>query len=100
MSLSNSSISQRTTWVEEVKTESSKWIKTKGVEFSNFYWQKGFGAFSIGQSQVEDVKRYIRSQKERHRRVTFLGRIPQVSEELWNRIRRAVRLGLIPGPVA
>src|SRR2546426_3933458 len=37
--------------VEEVKTDSSKWIKKKGSEFRNFYWQKGYGAFSIGQSQ-------------------------------------------------
>ena len=34
--------------VEEVKTGSSKWIKTKGQEFRNFHWQKGYGAFSIG----------------------------------------------------
>ncbi len=33
--------------VEEAKTESSKWIKTKGREFRNFHWQKGYGAFSI-----------------------------------------------------
>jgi len=57
--------------LQEVKTESSKWIKTKGPEFRNFHWQKGYGAFSIGQSQVEDVKRYILGQKEHHRRVTF-----------------------------
>src|ERR1700687_3519886 len=38
--------------VEEVKTESSKWIKTKGREFMNFHWQRGYGAFSIGQSNV------------------------------------------------
>ena len=57
--------------VEEVKTESSKWIKTKGKEFRNFHWQSGYGAFSIGQSQVPTVKRYIRRQKEHHRRVTF-----------------------------
>jgi len=38
--------------VEEVKTESSKWIKTKGMEFRNSHWQKGYGAFSIGQSNV------------------------------------------------
>ncbi|MEK6282726.1 MAG: IS200/IS605 family transposase [Acidobacteriota bacterium] len=57
--------------LEEVKSKSSKWIKTKGPEFKNFYWQKGYGAFSIGQSQVEDVKRYIHGQKEHHRRVTF-----------------------------
>ena len=57
--------------VEEVKTESSKWIKTKGREFNNFHWQNGYGAFSIGQSQVPAVKRYIARQKERHRRITF-----------------------------
>ena len=57
--------------LEEVKTETSKWIKTKGPEFRNFHWQKGYGAFSIGQSQVAAVKRYILGQKEHHRRVTF-----------------------------
>ena len=57
--------------VEEVKTDSSKWIKTKGPEFRNFHWQRGYGAFSIGQSQVPAVKRYIAQQKIHHRRVTF-----------------------------
>lgn len=57
--------------VEEVKTGSSKWIKPKGRELRNFHWQKGYGAFSIGQSNVEHLKRYIRNQKEHHRRVTF-----------------------------
>ena len=57
--------------VEEVKTESSKWIKTKGREFRNFHWQSGYGAFSIGQSQAPTVKRYIARQKEHHRHVTF-----------------------------
>ena len=45
--------------VEEVKTESSKWIKTKGPAFRSFHWQKGYGAFSIGQSQVSNLRRYI-----------------------------------------
>jgi putative transposase len=57
--------------VEEVKTESSKWIKTKGPEFRNFHWQAGYGAFSIGQSNVTTLKRYIRNQKQHHQRVTF-----------------------------
>ena len=57
--------------VDEIKTESSKWIKTKGQEFRSFHWQSGYGAFSIGQSQVTTVKRYIQRQKEHHRRVTF-----------------------------
>ncbi len=57
--------------VEEIKTESSKWIKTKGIEFRNFHWQKGYGAFSIGQSNVAALKRYIHGQKRHHQRVSF-----------------------------
>jgi REP element-mobilizing transposase RayT len=57
--------------VEEVKTGSSKWIKTKGHTLKNFHWQRGYGAFSIGQSNVATLKSYIRNQKEHHRRVTF-----------------------------
>jgi REP element-mobilizing transposase RayT len=57
--------------IEEVKTESSKWIKTKGREFRNFHWQRGYGAFSIGQSNVIALKRYISNQKQHHRRITF-----------------------------
>lgn len=57
--------------VEEIKTGTSKWIKTKGREFINFHWQKGYGAFSIGQSDVSAVKRYIHDQKMHHRRISF-----------------------------
>lgn len=64
--------------IEEVKTSSSKWIKTKGRDFRAFQWQRGYGAFSIGQSQVEVVKRYIRNQKEHHQRVTFQDEYRQV----------------------
>jgi putative transposase len=57
--------------VEEVKKRSSKWIKTKGDGFSQFYWQAGYGAFSVSQSQVEQVRRYIANQKAHHRQRTF-----------------------------
>jgi REP element-mobilizing transposase RayT len=57
--------------VEEVKTSSSKWIKTKGPEYKEFHWQNGYGAFSIGQSGVEALQKYIANQKEHHRRKTF-----------------------------
>ena len=57
--------------VEEVKTGSSKWLKTKGPEFRNFHWQRGYGAFSIGQSNVAELKRYIANQKQHHRRLSF-----------------------------
>ena len=57
--------------VEEVKKRSSKWIKTKGSGFRNFQWQAGYGAFSVGQSNVDALKKYIAGQKEHHRRRTF-----------------------------
>jgi putative transposase len=57
--------------VEEIKTASSKWIKTKGDQYGGFSWQNGYGAFSIGQSQLDDLKRYIANQREHHRRSSF-----------------------------
>ena len=57
--------------VEEVKTSSSKWIKTKGEEFRQFHWQSGYGAFSVSQSNVEQVKDYIAKQKEHHSKQDF-----------------------------
>ena len=57
--------------IEEVKTASSKWMKTQGTDFVDFYWQRGYGAFSIGESQIEDVRRYIENQEEHHKTVSF-----------------------------
>jgi putative transposase len=57
--------------IEEIKTSSSRWIKTKGARYRDFYWQNGYGAFSIGQSGVPALKRYIANQKEHHRVKTF-----------------------------
>jgi len=57
--------------MEELKKSSSKWIKTKGAAFRAFGWQDGYGAFSIGESNVPALKRYIAGQKERHKRQTF-----------------------------
>lgn len=57
--------------VEEIKRSSSKWIKSKGPEYYNFYWQDGYGAFSVGWSQIEEVKEYIRNQKVHHDKTSF-----------------------------
>lgn len=59
------------TVVEEVKTGSSKWIKTKNHAFLNFHWQAGYGAFSIGQSGVDRLKQYIARQHEHHQGLSF-----------------------------
>ena len=57
--------------IGDIKRDSSSWIKKQGTEFRNFYWQKGYGAFSIGQSQVPIVTRYIKNQKEHHKKRVF-----------------------------
>jgi REP element-mobilizing transposase RayT len=51
--------------IGDIKRDSSVWIKTQG-DFRDFYWQEGYGAFSIGQSQVPAVMAYIRDQKKHH----------------------------------
>ena len=57
--------------LEEVKSHSSGWIKTKGEEYLGFYWQDGYGAFSVNPSEVELVIQYIANQKEHHGKKTF-----------------------------
>lgn len=57
--------------LEEVKSHSSKWMKTKGIDLKNFYWQNGYGAFSVNPSETEKVIAYIENQKEHHRKKTF-----------------------------
>jgi putative transposase len=57
--------------VMEIKRATSKWIKTQGKEFAGFHWQSGYGAFSIGQSGVDEVKAYIANQAKHHRVKSF-----------------------------
>jgi REP element-mobilizing transposase RayT len=57
--------------LEEIKGHSSKWIKTKSPEFRNFYWQRGYGAFSVKSQDVEIIRQYIANQHEHHRQITF-----------------------------
>ena len=57
--------------VEEVKKGSSKWMKTDGTKNGDFHWQNGYGAFSVSESNVADVRRYIENQREHHRKMTF-----------------------------
>lgn len=57
--------------VENVKTSSSKWLKTKGPALSDFHWQSGYGIFSVSQSNADEVVDYILRQEEHHRTMTF-----------------------------
>ena len=57
--------------MEELKSHSSKWVKTKGPGYENFYWQDGYGAFSVKPSEVDRVIAYIANQHQHHSKQTF-----------------------------
>jgi len=57
--------------LEEVKKQSSKWIKTKGAKYSNFYWQDGYGIFSVNPAELDVVIEYIKNQEEHHKKKSF-----------------------------
>ncbi len=57
--------------VEKVKSNSSKWVKTKGKAYQNFYWQNGYGAFSVNPSQIDTVIAYIANQHNHHKKKSF-----------------------------
>lgn len=55
--------------VEEVKKESSKWAKVH--VHPGFYWQNGYGAFSVSASRAPRVVAYIKNQQKHHTVRTF-----------------------------
>jgi len=57
--------------LEEIKSHSSKWMKTKDESLKTFYWQDGYGAFSVNPSQVDTVIDYIANQHIHHSKKTF-----------------------------
>ena len=67
--------------IEEIKSHSSKWIKTKGEDHKTFYWQNGYGAFSVNPAQIEIVSAYINNQAEHHAKKTFMSEYRTFLEE-------------------
>jgi len=59
------------TLMEKVKSHSSKWIKSKGDEYAGFYWQDGYGAFSVNPSEIDRVIAYIANQHDHHSKKTI-----------------------------
>ena len=57
--------------VRDIKSNSSKFINDEKLVFGKFEWQKGFGAFTVGYSQLEKVINYIKFQEEHHKTKTF-----------------------------
>ncbi len=57
--------------VEELKKQSSKWIKKMADLYSDFYWQDGYGIFSINPTETDKVIEYIEKQHEHHKKKNF-----------------------------
>jgi putative transposase len=54
--------------LRNLKANSSRWMGEQGIRFA---WQKGYGAFSVSSSQAHQVIKYIRNQKEHHKKRKF-----------------------------
>jgi REP element-mobilizing transposase RayT len=57
--------------VETLKTTSSKWLKSQSASLGAFAWQRGYGCFSVGPSDLDSLCEYIDRQDEHHRQRTF-----------------------------
>ena len=57
--------------VRDVKSNSSSWVHENYSRLKDFSWQTKYGAFSVSQSSVKDVTRYIENQHEHHKTISF-----------------------------
>ena len=57
--------------VSELKTASSKWLKTRSPTLGHFAWQRGYGAFSVGPADLDALRGYIDDQEKHHQTRTF-----------------------------
>ena len=57
--------------IEQIKKTSSKWIKELDPRYRNFFWQRGYAAFSVSPNQLEAMLQYVDAQQQHHRTSTF-----------------------------
>ena len=57
--------------IQLIKGGSSKWVHDTFAAYRHFAWQEGYGAFSIGISQIKPTTVYIQSQPKHHKRRTY-----------------------------
>ena len=57
--------------VEELKRNSSRWIKTIDDNYKHFAWQNGYAVFSVSQSVIDKTIAYVENQKTHHTKVSF-----------------------------
>jgi REP element-mobilizing transposase RayT len=53
-------------FVKEAKRVSSIWIQSRGPGWDDFHWQAGYASFSVSESDMSSVERYILDQERHH----------------------------------
>lgn len=67
--------------VQEIKAHSSKWIKTKGRKYDDFFWQEGYGAFSVSEKNIFPTINYIKNQRNQHQQQSFKDELLEILEK-------------------
>jgi REP element-mobilizing transposase RayT len=57
--------------IRDLKRAATLWIKKREPSLRHFRWQRGYGAFSVGQGETGAIQKYINGQEERHRNESF-----------------------------
>ena len=73
--------------VQLLKGNSSKWTHETFEEFSDFEWQEGYGAFSIGLSGIKETTKYIENQHAHHRKLSFKQELEIFPQKTWDAVR-------------
>ncbi|WP_337866311.1 IS200/IS605 family transposase [Ignavibacterium sp.] len=67
--------------VKNIKGNSSHWINQNKFLKNKFAWQTGYGAFSVSESMIGDVRKYILNQKVRHKKMSFAEEYKRFAEK-------------------
>jgi putative transposase len=57
--------------LRDLKANATGWMHDVFPVLRDFSWQRGYGAFTVSHSNVNEVRDYIARQKEHHQRVSF-----------------------------
>ncbi len=68
-------------FIEHLKTSSSKWIKTKGKKLENFYWQGGYYAVSVNPADFQNLIDYVENQREHHGAKSYQQEVVSILEK-------------------
>ena len=67
--------------LRNLKANATGWMHDVFPSLRKFSWQRGYGAFTVSQSNVEAVRQYIARQKEHHQKISFRDEFIQFLQE-------------------